>query len=530
MKVVFRADASTRMGTGHVTRCATLAAALQARGAQTSMICREHEGNLIAALREATPVSVLTAPNRSHAEAGDDYAEWLGLTESADADEAVAALHGDKPDWLVVDNYALGTAWEQRLRPHAARLMVIDDLADRAHDCDALLDQNFSAEGERRHQGLVPRHCRLMVGPRFALLAPVYASHHRSQRPRDGQVRRVLVYFGGADPSNLSGQALTALSAPEFSDLDVDLVIGTNHPQREALGRQADARPRTSTYGTRPDLADLMEQADLAVGAGGGTTWERMCLGLPSLVVSLAENQRSICESLAAAGLIAYLGNARSIGAAQIREGLRSLVADPERLVALSSRGRQLVDGLGASRVADVMLGRAGDPIRTRNALHEIDASPEGFEAFTFAWIDRCSAGDVLALRNRPHVTAQMRSQAPIASEDHQRFLAAYDRLDRYDFILIDNSSGRPVGAFYVTNLGASPEIGKYIGDPAYLGKGIAHKATQRLVDFCRSRAELRQLTSMTRQDNLLNIALNTSLGFRPVRSEGAYLVMALEL
>src|SRR5205823_5142728 len=174
---------------------------------------------------------------------------------------------------MVVDHYGLGVEWERRARPRTGRVLVIDDLANRAHDCDAMLDQNYSAEGERRHHGLVPDRCRLMVGPRYALLAPVYASHHQSPRPRDGQVGRVLVYFGGADPLNLSGQTLTALSSPAFSDLAVDLVIGTNHPQHEALEQQAAARPRTSTHGTRPDLADLMLQADLAIGAGGGTAW-----------------------------------------------------------------------------------------------------------------------------------------------------------------------------------------------------------------------------------------------------------------
>src|SRR5215208_479661 len=216
MKVVIRADASSRMGTGHVMRCVALADALQARGGQPVFVCREHSGNLIDALRErALPVAVLPAPPNPAEVTQEDYADWLGVPASTDADETIGVLGDIRPDWLVVDHYSLGIDWEQRLRPHVARLLVIDDIA-RPHDCDALLDQNYSDEGERRYAGLIPSACPLLAGPRYALLVPVYARHRGARAAPDGSVGRVLVYFGGVDPSNLSGQALTALSATEF--------------------------------------------------------------------------------------------------------------------------------------------------------------------------------------------------------------------------------------------------------------------------------------------------------------------------
>jgi UDP-2,4-diacetamido-2,4,6-trideoxy-beta-L-altropyranose hydrolase len=532
MNVIFRVDASSRMGTGHVMRCLTLATELQARGVQSTFVCREQTGHLIAALRErALPVAVLPAPKTVAGSVEEDYAAWLGVSQGEDAAQTIAALRGDDPEWIVVDHYGLDVEWERALRPRAGRLLVIDDLANRTHDCDALLDQNYSEEGERRHAGLVPDRCELLVGPHYALLAPEYASYRETQSPRDGIVRRVLVYFGGADPSNMTGQALTAVSGPGLRHVAVDLVIGTNHAHRDALDAQAAARPDTAFHGTRPHLADLMVRADLAIGAGGVTTWERMCLGLPAIVVSIAENQRPTNEALAAAGLIEYVGDTRSAGAAQIHEALESLLDNRKRLTALSTRGRLLVDGRGASRVADAMLARSGKSlIRTRNALHEADARPAGFDTFSFAWIDRCSTDGVLALRNMPHVTAQMKSQGAIDKADHCRFIEEYQQRDRYDFMLIDNSRGRYVGAFYITNVGSSPEIGKYIGDADYLGKGVAHKAMQSLLDFCRSSTGLRRLSSMTRRDNARNIALNTRLGFVPSGTRGEYLVMTLEL
>jgi UDP-2,4-diacetamido-2,4,6-trideoxy-beta-L-altropyranose hydrolase len=345
MRIAVRADASSRMGTGHVMRCLTLAEELRRRGAQLTFICREHHGHLIGAIgQKSFAVATLPAPDESRspgATVADDYAAWLGVSSRDDAAETIEALDGEVPDWLVVDHYGLGRDWEQQLRRHAKRLLVIDDLAGRAHDCDALLDQNFSGDGDRsaRDALRVPEHCALLLGPRYALLAADYQAHRQLQPPRGAPVRRVLIYFGGADPTNVTGLALAALCAPEFLHLSVDVVVGTNHSAREGLIAQAAGRPRTCVHGTRPNLADLMVGADMAIGAGGGTTWERMCLGLPTLVVSIADNQRPTCEALAAAGLIAYLGDAQSVDVNGLRAAVESVLNRPAQRAELCERG-----------------------------------------------------------------------------------------------------------------------------------------------------------------------------------------------
>lgn len=362
MTVVFRVDASRRMGTGHVMRCLTLAEALRARGAQTRFVCREQEGHLITLLRDrGLDVSALPAPTPGSPLAAETYAMWLGVPELADAAETIAALGGEVPDWLVVDHYGLGAPWEQRLRPHVGRLLVIDDLANRDHDCDVLLDQNHWLDPDRRHAGLVPERCQVLVGAQYALLGPEYASHRNTALVRDGVVRRLLVYFGGADPQDMTGVVLALLSTPRYRHLEVDIVVGPNNANAEVIRADAARRPHTSVYGPRPHLADLMALADLAIGAGGVTTWERMCLGLPSLVVCIADNQRPTCEALSAAGLIEYIGDARSVGPADIDNAMRQLLTERDRLVALSTRSSRFVDGRGASRVADVMSG--GDSV-----------------------------------------------------------------------------------------------------------------------------------------------------------------------
>ena len=280
-------------------RCLTLAEDLRERGVATRFVCRAHPGHLIEWLRQrGMAVHAMPEPAESRGmSAPENHSDWLGVTQTEDADQTIQALRGEHPEWLIVDHYGLGSAWERRLRGHAGKLMVIDDLANRPHDCDLLLDQNYSTGSAGRYRELVPEMAALALGPRYALLRPEYLQHRLVLRERDGRVRRVLIFFGGSDSYNMTGMALAALSGAEFDRLEVDVVIGPNNVHRARLERAIAERPLTTAYGHRPHLADLMAQADLAIGAGGTTTWERLCLGLPSLVVSIAENQEPTCEA-----------------------------------------------------------------------------------------------------------------------------------------------------------------------------------------------------------------------------------------
>nr|WP_242518808.1 UDP-2,4-diacetamido-2,4,6-trideoxy-beta-L-altropyranose hydrolase [Halochromatium roseum] len=248
--------------------------------------------------------------------------------------------------------------------------MAIDDLANRRHACDLLLDQNVAPNAEARYADRLPASAQCLLGPRYALLRPEYAevrqrlrrctsanpSDPEAQRDDPGQreqqpVRRVLIFLGGTDLDDLSGRALEALSAPDLAALSVDLVIGANNPHRERLTALAQTRGNTQLHPPRPHLADLMAEADLAIGAGGTTTWERCCLGLPSLVISIAENQRPACEALAAAGVIAYLGHQDSVTTERLRDAIQTLRNDAQQRQRLSAVSAACVDGSGARRV-----------------------------------------------------------------------------------------------------------------------------------------------------------------------------------
>ena len=355
MNIVFRVDASIAIGTGHVIRCRTLATVLRKHGANIQFITRAHPGHLGDMLaHDGFAVTLLPQPADIEKK-GDDDVLWLGVSQQEDADQTIVALKNPQCDWLIVDHYGLDRVWEAQLQSHTHKLMVIDDLANRPHECDVLLDQNYAVAGQERYQTWVPAHCQLLLGPRYALLRPEYAQYRETMAQSTGDIRRVLVYMGGADNANITGKVIAALSADQLAHLEVDVVIGPNFIHKAGVTEQANARPNTYIHGPRPHLADLMAKADLAVGAGGGTTWERLCMGLSSLVLSIAENQVPACVALASSGLIRYPGDAHKLDVAAIKLALLEALAIAGQLYALATSYKALVDGRGTDRVAEAI-------------------------------------------------------------------------------------------------------------------------------------------------------------------------------
>jgi len=436
-------------------RCVTLADALRERGAVIRFICRAHPGHLEKLLQQRGMVVCLLATPKEESTKRDldGYAAWLGASQKEDATQTIEALHNERPDWLIVDHYGLDAEWERMLRPHVARLMVIDDLEDRPHDCDLLLNQNYSNETGERYRALVAAECTLALGTRYALLRPEYAQYRRAQRPGGHAVRRVLIFFGGSDPNNVTGMALDALCKPGFEHLQVDVVIGKNNKYRPNLERTILSRPRTNAFGPRLHLADLMAAADLAIGAGGVTTWERMCLGLPSVVVSIAENQEPSCRALSDAGLIRYLGTFEDVGASAIGEVVREYVDNPRSLLELGTRSKLVVDGLGTSRVAEYIVQTPVKGLRLRPA--NLKDMPLYFD-----WV------------NDLEVRQQAISTQEVTWEEHRKwFLARLTGRQSSLFVLC--AEHLPVGQIRFDLEGGEARI-DYSLDPLFRGRGWA--------------------------------------------------------
>lgn len=357
MKIVIRADASQQIGSGHIMRCLTLAASLRDSGANVEFICRAHLGNMNEHIKRngfkvhSLPLSTESGTQQRLI----GYEQWLGVKQEADAKATIQALSAIQFDWLIVDHYALDVRWETHLARSYRKLMVIDDLADRRHECDLLLDQNLFEDMPIRYQGKLPEKCLQLLGPQHALLQPDYAELRKQTKPRKSPLNNLLVFFGGADRHNLTGLILSALEQSNISLKNVDVVISRQSPHYEQVKEQAERSPRVQLHSNLPSLAPLMLKADLAIGAGGATNWERLCLGLPSLVITLAENQRPISRDLHQMRLIELIGDVETIRTDHITSAIERALSRND-IKNWSEHCMDACSGQGSTLVTDSML------------------------------------------------------------------------------------------------------------------------------------------------------------------------------
>lgn len=331
-------------------RCLTLGDALRQTGAQIRFVSRDLPAHLREML-ETKGMDFVALPNEITGEMDGDLAHsrWLGASQTQDAHATIQALSDKQWDWIVVDHYALDARWENAVRGCTKKILVIDDIADRQHDCDVLLDQNYYADMQTRYVGKVPEHCRLLLGPRYALLREEFGKLRAQVKPRAGKVKRILVFFGGVDADNYTGLAIKALSGLDIKGVGVDVVIGAQHPRRTEIEQACTAQGYACHVQT-PRMAELMAEADLAIGAGGSTSWERCCLGLPALSICTAENQRKLIADAAEAGLL-YAPFGKGDLADLIKHHAKCLLENTSLLKLVSSTAMNVVDGLGTLRV-----------------------------------------------------------------------------------------------------------------------------------------------------------------------------------
>lgn len=364
MRVLIRADASVALGTGHIVRCATLADALKQQGADVSFACLSLPGNLNDWLRQRGLTVYELPPSEP---------------SSVPGMQALFAESNAPFDWLIVDHYGIQASWEEAMRSWVRKIFVIDDLANRSHDCDVLLDQNIYANPEQRYIPWVPSICQLLLGPTYALLRPAFAVARYALQERrlqtQGQAQRLLIFLGGTDPHGDTWTALDALERLDYLNLRVDVVVGQGNPQRHRIEERCrTARQWIQFHCQTEAMADLMAQADVAITAGGTATWEKLCVGLPSVTVAVADNQIEMSQAVDTVGAHCFVGVSEAMLSTLSSECLKTLpqpfpVATAERLAAalrvlvedaalrrrMSAQAMALVAGDGAAQVARLL-------------------------------------------------------------------------------------------------------------------------------------------------------------------------------
>ncbi|MFH2135417.1 MAG: UDP-2,4-diacetamido-2,4,6-trideoxy-beta-L-altropyranose hydrolase [Pseudomonadota bacterium] len=434
-----RVDATANIGTGHFMRCLTLAEELKKQGCLIRFVSRDLPPHLCSLL-EAKGMEFIALNNETSSAGTDELAHsaWLGTSQAQDASETLVAIADQAWDWMVVDHYALDARWESTIRKQAKQIMAIDDIADRQHDCDVLLDQNYYRDMEARYDGKVPARCRMLLGPRYALLREEFRILRAQVQSRTGEVKRILMFFGGVDAGNYTGQAIDALSGLDIEGVEVDVVIGAQHPRRTEI-EQACAAQGYVCHVQTSRMAELMVAADLAIGAGGTAIWERCCLGLPALSICVAENQRKQIEDAAAAGML-YAPEGKEDPTALIRFHAKALMENPLLLKLISAIGMKTVDGKGPLRVAGSM-----------NALGiELRMAIDTDSRKLFEW------------RNHPAIRVVSRNSLPIAWEDHLDWFNS-QRASKDKALLIGHADDRAVGVVRFDMEGEAAEISIYL-------------------------------------------------------------------
>lgn len=357
MTVGFRLDVSATIGSGHFMRCLSLAQVLRTRGAQVFFVCRLH-ADTDKTFVEAAGFPVFWLPDNAGLPVDNDvpHAVWRGGTQKGDAGEFLEVLRvelqGLPCDWVVVDHYGLSRTWEQKVRAHTKSILVIDDLADREHDADVLLDANAYVDREHRYTSLLPASCETRLGGEHALLRPEF--ENATPLTEDSSVPVIHVALGGSDQGNLTAKVLRALN-----DLNVkfDVVVGGLNPHVACLENLAAANPGISLHINTSRMAHLLSRATIAVGSAGTSTWERMAVGVPSVLYSTADNQDAIGRDTMLQGGSVFMGTADEFCPVRLSKIVKELLESPDRRALMRSVGFRLVRPGGVHRLANRLTG-----------------------------------------------------------------------------------------------------------------------------------------------------------------------------
>ena len=341
MNIIFRVDSSIKIGAGHLMRCLTLADEFKKINHKVTFICRSLDGNLISLIK----YPILTLPKDCNFHSNDFYQNWLGSTQEEDAKKTLEVIPNET-DLLIVDSYALDENWHKKLKPYTKKIMVIDDLADRILDCDILLNQNLGVK-KIDYKNKIPKNCHLILGSQYALLRPEFLdlrSQALEKRIHTKVIKNILISVGGGDDANhLTYNILKNID----NSFNTKVVCDISSPHNQRIEKYAENKNITVIFRSN-NMAKLMLNADLAIGAGGSSSWERCCLGLPTLLFVTADNQIKISKNLEKLNAVKIVGN--------LKQDLEFILNNFSFWRKMSYQAKNICDGLGAKKVVNLCL------------------------------------------------------------------------------------------------------------------------------------------------------------------------------
>ena len=323
MNIVIRVDSSTKIGTGHVMRCITLAHRLKDKDSNVYFVCRNLKGNLNNMIQEKG-FQIIQLPNYQMSKDADVF-DW-----KRDVKETITCIKDlPKLDYLLVDHYGIDARWETQVKQYVGKVIVIDDLANRPHNCEILIDQNVSPNPQRYHQ-LVPKHCQLFLGTSYALLRDQFRQEKNKVNRNFNEIKRILIFFFFFDPTKETSRIVALLKNHKYASLHIDVVVGNSNPQKNRIEKVCLEISNMHFHCQVDNMAELICKADLSIGAGGTATWERCYLGLPAIVIATADNQLELSHAVSQRGAIYLLGKSYEVDGSTILQAFDSILKNPQ--------------------------------------------------------------------------------------------------------------------------------------------------------------------------------------------------------
>jgi len=377
MTFIFRCDSAEFIGSGHIRRCLHIAKELKERGADSIFICNSFEGNINKEIKNNFEVLELPKKNIElkkkkfyRQNINQLYKDWLGCDEEEDAINTINLILRKKNitiDFIIVDHYSLGEIWEKKIKNDLKKInenlkiFVIDDLFNRKHYCEILLNQNYYNNYILdKYKNILEINSQLLLGPNYALLGSEYFGINNLTIQRN-QIKRILVYLGGVE-NQIHNQVIESISQDKFSDITFDYIISEESKYYSYLKKIEKKIDNLYVHNTKETLAGFILRADLFIGAGGSTSLERLCLGIPSITIILTNNQKEISENLYNDNYIKLIGSENLINSKKISKAIDGFI---HKKILLKD-GRELVDGFGTKRVVNNLLG-INFPIKLSN-------------------------------------------------------------------------------------------------------------------------------------------------------------------
>lgn len=501
-QIIFRVDSASFMGAGHVRRCLTLADRLAGWGFSCTFICADYEesfNQLVSVAGHA--LKVIGRPLSAEQNAPEGPLSLAATLQDAEATQqtidAITDETGRRPEAIVVDHYGLSKNWHSALRHVVDRIIVIDDLGRNEFDCDALVV--VAPETQKNYSQLVPVDCRCLLGPRFAMLRDEFALAVQSKASRsllhDGSIGRILISMGATDSQNLSSLAVRTIRAVLGHLVEIDVILSSLAPSLGAVKLLADSDPKLTCHVDSSDMARMMDQADLAIGAGGTTAWERAAMGLPTLLTVVADNQQATADALADLGAAIVIDGGPDF-VVELRDTLKFLSGRPGFLRMMSNAASALVDGRGASRVAAAIVPPV---IKLRRAADQ-DSQ------MIWEW------------RNHDSVRSTAIDPSPIAWGAHDAWLKL--RLtDLSGALLIAEDRGNPSGVLRFdidAKQGDEALVSIYLA-PNQAGRGLGQAILAACELWLRANLpNIRTLRAQVRPENTASLALFRAASYQP--------------